>query len=131
MRRTQPAGFAASRSRARHYPMLTTDQKTVDARGGQGRVEIEPACSGIEGAALIFGFSLLWLWLLRREFRFPRALILPPVSVAVLFFLNGVRIAALIMIGNAGAPDIAVGGILTLRTQISHTTWLWSSACER
>jgi hypothetical protein len=34
-------------------------------------VEIAPQCSGLEGAALILGFCALWLWLLRREFRFP------------------------------------------------------------
>jgi len=73
-------------------------------------VEIAPECSGLEGAALILGFCCLWLWLLRREFRFPQALILAPVSVAALFVLNAVRIAVLILIGNAGAPEIALGG---------------------
>ena len=52
----------------------------------------------------------LWLWLFRREFRFPHALLMAPVSVAVLFLLNAVRIVVLILIGNAGAPDIATGG---------------------
>lgn len=73
-------------------------------------VEIAPECSGLEGAALILGFCALWLWLARREFRFPRALLLIPAGVAVLFFLNACRIAALILIGNAGAPEIALGG---------------------
>ena len=73
-------------------------------------VEIAQTCSGLEGAALILCFCTLWLCLLRREFRFPQALILIPASVATLFLLNAVRITALILIGNAGAPDLALGG---------------------
>ena len=74
------------------------------------RVEIAPECSGLEGGALILGFCALWLCLLRREFRFPQALILVPASIASLFLLNAVRIATLILIGNAGAQGIALGG---------------------
>ncbi len=89
---------------------VVTNLSTMSIGTEAFHVEIDSACSGLEGAALILGFSLLWLWLLRREFRFPRALILAPASVLVLFFLNAVRIAALILIGNAGAPEIALGG---------------------
>jgi exosortase E/protease (VPEID-CTERM system) len=74
------------------------------------QVEISSQCSGMEGAALMLGFCAVWLWLLRSEFRFPRALLLAPAGVAILFLLNAVRIAALILIGNAGAPDVAMGG---------------------
>jgi exosortase E/protease (VPEID-CTERM system) len=74
------------------------------------KVQIAPQCSGMEGAALILAFCAVWLWLQRSEFRFPRALLLVPASVAILFLLNAVRIASLILIGNAGAPDLAVGG---------------------
>ena len=87
-----------------------TDLSTMSIGTESFHVEIATECSGLEGAALILGFCALWLWLLRREFRFPRALILAPASVGVLFLLNAVRIAALILIGSAGAPDIALGG---------------------
>ncbi len=73
-------------------------------------VEIAPECSGLEGVALIHAFGLLWLVLFRRECRFPQALLLLPAGVAVIFLLNSVRIAALILIGNAGAAGIALGG---------------------
>jgi exosortase E/protease (VPEID-CTERM system) len=86
------------------------DASTMSIGTQTFHVEIAPQCSGLEGAALILSFTALWLWLLRREFRFPRALLLAPASVAVLFVLNAVRIAALILIGNAGAPEIALGG---------------------
>ncbi len=74
------------------------------------RVQIAPQCSGLEGVGLILSFGILWLLLFKRECRFPQSLVLLPLSVAVLFLLNAVRIAALILIGNAGARQIALGG---------------------
>ena len=73
-------------------------------------VVIDPACSGLEGVGLMLVFGLLWLWLFRRDFRFPQAILLVPVSLVTAFLLNSVRIAALILIGNAGAPNVANGG---------------------
>jgi exosortase E/protease (VPEID-CTERM system) len=73
-------------------------------------VTIAKECSGLEGIGLILAFTCLWLVLFRREFRFPRALVLFPAGVLIMFLLNGIRIAALIAIGNAGAERIAVGG---------------------
>jgi exosortase E/protease (VPEID-CTERM system) len=73
-------------------------------------VEISPACSGMEGVGLILIFSALWLWFFRADFRFPRALLLIPAGVCVIFLLNTVRIAALILIGDAGAHAVALGG---------------------
>ncbi len=74
------------------------------------QVIIAPQCSGLEGIGLILAFSACWLWLFRRECRFPHALILVPAGVVTIFLLNAVRIATLILIGNAGAPQIATGG---------------------
>src|SRR5262249_23477862 len=73
-------------------------------------VEIAPECSGYEGMGLILALSGAWLWFLRREWRFPNALWLVPAGVLAMFLLNSVRIAALILIGVAGAPGIAEGG---------------------
>jgi exosortase E/protease (VPEID-CTERM system) len=58
----------------------------------------------------MLAFGILWLVLFRRECRFPRALLLLPAGVLVAFLLNSVRIALLILIGNAGAETIALGG---------------------
>ena len=71
---------------------------------------IAPECSGIEGAALLVVFLILWLFLFRKEVRFPQALLLIPGGIALLLFLNAVRIAVLIIIGNAGWRDIATQG---------------------
>jgi exosortase E/protease (VPEID-CTERM system) len=73
-------------------------------------VQIGPTCSGVEGVALILLFSFLWLWLFRRSCRFPHALVLIPVGVALMWLLNALRIALLILIGNAGARNLAVSG---------------------
>jgi exosortase E/protease (VPEID-CTERM system) len=74
------------------------------------RVEIADECSGFEGVGLMLAFGIVWLGLFRKECRFPQALLLIPAGVIVVYLLNAVRIAALILIGNAGAREIAVGG---------------------
>jgi exosortase E/protease (VPEID-CTERM system) len=73
-------------------------------------VEIAPECSGLEGIGLMLAFGVAWLTFSRKQCRFPQALILLPAGVILIFLLNSVRIAALILIGNAGARRIAVGG---------------------
>jgi exosortase E/protease (VPEID-CTERM system) len=74
------------------------------------RVGIAPECSGLEGVGLMLVFGVTWLVLFRRQCRFPQALILLPAGAALIFLLNSVRIAALILIGAAGAERIALGG---------------------
>lgn len=79
---------------------------------GSGRFEVILAgpCSGWEGVGLAFVFGLIWLWVSRRDCRFPRAFILIPAAMAIMFGLNILRIAALILIGSAGAARVAVSG---------------------
>lgn len=76
----------------------------------QFKVQILPGCSGIEGIGLILAFGILWLIVFRKECRFPAALALLPLGVVVIFFFNAIRIAALVLIGDAGAREIAVNG---------------------
>jgi exosortase E/protease (VPEID-CTERM system) len=73
-------------------------------------VIVSPDCSGMEGMGLLLLFGGLWLWFFRKECRFPQALLLLPAGLAVLFVLNSARIAALLLIGHAGAPQIATEG---------------------
>lgn len=73
-------------------------------------VEIAGPCSGWEGLGLVAIFTILSLWLSRREYRFPAALTLIPVAMVLTFALNAVRIAALILIGDRGFPAVAIGG---------------------
>ena len=73
-------------------------------------VEIREACSGLEGAGMMLVFCAAWLVSFRKDYVFPRALALIPASLAVIFLLNVVRIAVLVLIGNAGFSDQAIAG---------------------
>lgn len=91
-------------------PDIIADPATSTIGTSQFKVMIGWGCSGIEGLGLILVFSVAWLLYFRRELRFPQALVLIPAGVVVLWSLNAVRITALILIGTAGAPGVAVGG---------------------
>lgn len=73
-------------------------------------VSIAEICSGLEGVGLMLVFCCAWLWYFRREFRFPRVLLVIPVALALVFLLNALRIAAIVLIGNAGYERIAMIG---------------------
>jgi exosortase E/protease (VPEID-CTERM system) len=91
-------------------PMLSADPATRILSTDRFAVEVSEVCSGLEGVGLMLAFSGAWLFYFRREYIFPRALLLIPAGVAAIFGLNVLRIAALTMIGNAGFPDVAVYG---------------------
>lgn len=74
------------------------------------RVRVRGGCSGGEGLALMLVFVTAWLWFFRREYRFPRALLLIPAALAGIWAANVARITALILIGHFGARDVALGG---------------------
>jgi exosortase E/protease (VPEID-CTERM system) len=72
-------------------------------------VQIAPACSGIEGMGLVSVFLAVYLWVYRRDLRFPQAYVLFPIGMLTIWVLNAVRIALLVLIGN-WAPEAAVRG---------------------
>ena len=74
------------------------------------QVEISYACSGIEGIALITIFLVIYLWLFRKELRFPQAFWLFPLGIIVIWLANAVRIALLIAIGSSFSPEVALQG---------------------
>ncbi|HEX8026885.1 MAG TPA: exosortase E/protease, VPEID-CTERM system, partial [Vicinamibacterales bacterium] len=74
------------------------------------RVNIAATCSGLEGVGLVLAFLGLYLWLFRRELRFPAALVLLPIGAVSNWLLNALRIVLLIVIGSSGWRDIALGG---------------------
>lgn len=84
-------------------------------------VQITPWCAGYEGTALILVFSTAWLAFFRREYRFPQALLLVPAGMAVMWVSNVVRITALILIGVAGAPHVAINGFHSQAGWIAFT----------
>jgi len=84
-------------------------------------ISIGPQCSGVEGLGLVLVFTTAWLWYFRRENRFPQALLLIPCALATVWLLNIARIAVLVLIGNAGAPEIAIVGFHSQAGWISFT----------
>jgi exosortase E/protease (VPEID-CTERM system) len=99
-----------------HYSLLLfkgglrLDAATFTIGTSHFQVTIARSCSGFEGMALMLVFGSAWLWLFRREFRFPQALLLVPVGMSAMWVLNVARITALILIGDAGATAVALGG---------------------
>lgn len=91
-------------------PTLTADAVSHVLRTDRFAVEVTETCSGLEGMGLILAFTAAWLVYFRREYIFPRALLLAPVGLAAMFALNVLRIAVLMLIGHAGFPDVAASG---------------------
>ena len=91
-------------------PEVTADPAAFIIGSPAFSVEISRECSGYEGLALVLVFTSAWLWFHRTSWRFPHALALIPLGLAAAWTLNCVRIACLLYIGMAGAPEIAFGG---------------------
>jgi exosortase E/protease (VPEID-CTERM system) len=91
-------------------PNVIADRSSMSIGTPEFHVEILPWCTGFEGVALMLVFSVAWLAFFRREYRFPQALALIPAGMAVIWVSNVLRIWALILIGVAGAPNVAVNG---------------------
>jgi exosortase E/protease (VPEID-CTERM system) len=91
-------------------PTLTADPTTLVLSTDRFAVQIAEVCSGLEGLGLMLAFCGAWLLFFRREYIFPRALLIVPAALALMFFLNSLRIAALLLIGHAGYPDVAEFG---------------------
>jgi exosortase E/protease (VPEID-CTERM system) len=89
---------------------VVADRATMTIGTPKFAVIILPWCAGFEGTALMLVFSVAWLAYFRKEFRFPHALLLIPAGMLVIWVSNVLRITALILIGVAGAPNVAVGG---------------------
>ena len=103
-------------------PDLTADPTTRILGTQSFGVQILEYCSGLEGISLILVFMTAWLWYFRREYRFPRALLLIPLGVTLMFGLNAVRIAVLVLIGNAGYPEVAAYGFHSQAGWIAFNT---------
>jgi exosortase E/protease (VPEID-CTERM system) len=91
-------------------PALAADPATLILGTSDFSVQIAEACSGLEGMGLMLAFSGAWLLYFRREYIFPRALLLIPAGLVAIFALNVLRIAALIVIGCFGFPGVAIEG---------------------
>jgi exosortase E/protease (VPEID-CTERM system) len=78
---------------------------------GEFYVQIGQPCSGVEGFVLTACFVALYGVLFRSDLRFPQYwLVVLPLGLAASWALNVLRIAALVLIGAGGSPEIAVNG---------------------
>jgi len=91
-------------------PTLEMDPANRIIDTGRFAVSIDPVCCGLEGMGLMLAFCTALLLLFRQEFRFPRALLLVPMGLSLSFALNILRIAALVLIGDAGYAAVAEYG---------------------
>ncbi len=88
--------------------VFTPSQLFVDIPGL--RVHIAPECTGFEGILLMAAFLAGYLWTFRAEFRWPRALWLFPLGIAVIWLTNALRLAALVVIAHEISGDVATEG---------------------
>ncbi|HEX6896700.1 MAG TPA: exosortase E/protease, VPEID-CTERM system [Bryobacteraceae bacterium] len=102
-------------------PSVVADRATMTIGSPQFSVQVTPWCAGFEGTALMLVFGIAWLAFFRKEYRFPQALLLVPAGMAVMWIANGLRITALILIGIAGAPNVAVNGFHSQAGWIAFT----------
>lgn len=104
------------------YPTVITRPAQLVVGTPTFKVAIAQQCSGLEGIGLILSFVGIYLWLFRRELRFPAALALLPLGAVAVWILNSVRIVGLIALGTSGWRDVALGGFH------SQAGWLTFSA---
>jgi exosortase E/protease (VPEID-CTERM system) len=103
-------------------PNVVVDPSTFVIGTPRFAVFIAEQCSGMEGLGLVFVFTAVWLWYFRKESRFPQALLLIPCALGCVWLLNVARISAIVLIGNAGAPDIAMVGFHSQAGWIAFTS---------
>ena len=105
------------------YRHLHVDADSLTLATDRFGIVVTDYCSGLEGVGLMLVFCSAWLWYFRRDYRFPRALLIVPIAALVIFLLNAVRVAALLAIGDAGHADIASAGFH------SQAGWIVFNAC--
>ena len=84
-------------------------------------VQVAPGCSGYEGIAMITVFMALYLWLFRKELRFPHVLCLFPLAVIAIWLANIARLVSMILFGAYISPSIARGGFHSQAGWINFT----------
>jgi exosortase E/protease (VPEID-CTERM system) len=73
-------------------------------------VTITATCSGYQGIGLICVFLATYLWLFRRDFRFPQAFLLFPIGALVIWCANVLRVLVLVQLGTRVSAELALEG---------------------
>jgi exosortase E/protease (VPEID-CTERM system) len=91
-------------------PNLIVDPATFTIGTHRYLLTIAGGCSGSEGLGLVLLFTSLWLWVYRKELRFPQALLLIPCALGCIWVLNIARLCAFIFLADAGASNAVLDG---------------------
>jgi exosortase E/protease (VPEID-CTERM system) len=102
-------------------PGIIVDPSTFTIGTQRFSVTIMDACSGLEGLGLVLAFTTVWLVWFRKEIRFPQALLLVPCALVCVWLLNIARLCALILIGDAVSPAVAMVGFHSQAGWIAFT----------
>jgi exosortase E/protease (VPEID-CTERM system) len=102
-------------------PNIAVDAASFTIGTPHFSILIKQGCSGMEGLGLVLTFTSIWLWYFRKEYRYPRALLLIPCALICIWLLNIVRLCALILIGNAFGADVAMIGFHSRAGWITFT----------
>lgn len=122
-RALQSATFAGAAWILRRFYSFIYTRTSDHVLGTRGfGVRITASCSGVESIGLMLVLGTAWLLYTRREIRLARAFLLLPLALLVTWFLNVLRIAALIALGDSGHPHFA------LTVYHSHAGWLLFNA---
>jgi len=94
----------------RFTPNIVSDPSTFSIGNSLYWITIAPGCSGVEGLGLVLVFTCLWLWVYRKEIRFPQAFLLVPAALICSWLLNIFRLCVLVSIEcNGGSEAFAKG----------------------
>lgn len=93
-----------------YFDDCVIDQETLVLGLPNFTVVVTKYCSGYEGVGLFLIFFSAFLAIARDRLRFPRALLLLPIGCLTVWLLNGVRVAALVVVGAFVSPEVAVEG---------------------
>lgn len=89
---------------------VSVDEAAATLAMSDFEVTIAPACSGVEGMALVAIFLGFYVLRFRSSLRVGRAVSLIVLAVALAWAANALRIAGLVALGAYGFPDVAFGG---------------------
>jgi exosortase E/protease (VPEID-CTERM system) len=75
----------------------------------QFSVFVDVPCAGWEGIGLFSTFFTIYLWIYRRELRFPQVLVLLPIGALIVWLSNALRLILLILLGSLSASAAIEG----------------------
>lgn len=112
---------------------ISVDTGAFTIHGPRETVQVSMYCSGVEGLLLVFLFASGWICLFSKELRAFRATLLLVLALAVIWWANIVRLAALVVLCNVADPRVSVNGFHAVGGWLMFITvaLAFSIACQR